>query len=538
MSEKYIDFVPAPLLENLVEGRWLPVVGAGFSRNATVTSGESPPDWKELGKELARQIPDFDNTVGPLESVSAYEHLFGRNALVEKLTRLIRAYDAVPAKAHQAFAKIGFETVITTNFDFLLERAYAAAGRSCVPLIGETQLAGSNGSAGPMLFKLHGDVHHPDHLVLTESDYDIFLTRSPLLATAVTALFITHSPVLIGYSFDDPDTRQLMALVKNRLGGLSRQIWSIQVGASAQDIARFERRGVKVINIPRRRGLSYDEHLHRLFQELGEYWRREVLEESQSTDERVKAELLVPAESSVTCYFDVPLDMVAWYKEIAFPLVEDAGLAPVVASDVQTPTGTSFTKGDALAERATIIVVDIGNESGLQNAAVAAVRKDQKQMLLVRGKNDSMPAIFEGLKVLTRDSGHPEGFREDFRDWITAFRSDALSQRRLEAEKLLESGDATAALISAVALIESELQQRIGQLGPDKIPRANHMTLLNRATEDKLVHADEYHRIGNAIKARNDAVHRQVPVPRSDSKIYVESILKVVARLQGGEPDI
>lgn len=198
-----------------------------------------------------------------------------------------------PAKAHRAFAKIGFETVITTNFDFLLERAYEGAGRSCVPLIGETQLAGNNGSARPRLFKLHGDVHHPDHLVLTESDYDAFLTRSPLLATAVTALFITHNSVLIGYSLDDPDTRQLMALVKNRLGGLSRQIWSLQVGASAQDVARFERRGVS-------RGLSYDEHLHRVFQELGEYWRREVLEVSQSTDEGVKAELLVPARKQ--CY--------------------------------------------------------------------------------------------------------------------------------------------------------------------------------------------------------------------------------------------
>jgi hypothetical protein len=66
-----------------------------------------------------------------------------------------------------------------------------------------------------------------------------------------------------------------------------------------------------------------------------------------------------------------------------------------------------------------------------------------------------------------------------------------------------------------------------------KISRANHMTSLNRATEDKLVRSDEYHRIGNAIKARNDAVHRQVRVAMSDSKMYVASILRVVARLQG-----
>lgn len=532
MPEKLIDHVPAPLLENLVEGQWLPLVGAGFSRNAVVTSGDAPPDWNGLGKALAKQLSDFDAGFGALESVSAFEQEFGRNTLVEKLTKLIRAYDAKPGKAHRAFAELGFETIITTNFDFLLEQAYEIAGRPSVPLIGETQLAGINGSPGPKLFKLHGDVHHPDQLVLTETDYDLFLTRHPLLATAVTALFITHTPVLVGYSLDDPDTRQLMSLVKNRLGRLSRQIWSIQVGVSRQDVARFERRGVKVVNLPRQRGISYDEQLYRLFQELGEYWRRELLEGSQSTEERVKADLLIPAESSVTCFFDVPLEMVAWYREAVFPLVEEAGLAAVVASDVQTPSGTDFTKEDALVKRATLVVVDIGDETGVQNAALAAVRRDQKEVLLVRRLNDTIPALFEGLKVLTRDSRNPDRFKDDFRDWISGFRPVALQLRKSEAERLLESGDVGAALISAVALLESELQLRIGQMGPEKVPRAHQMSLLNRAVEDQLISHRDYQLLATAVKSRNDAVHRQFKVPKGDAKRYVEAILKIVARLQ------
>lgn len=57
------------------------------------------------------------------------------------------------------------------------------------------------------------------------------------------------------------------------------------------------------------------------------------------------------------------------------------------------------------------------------------------------------------------------------------------------------------------------------------------MTLVNRATEDKVVCADEHHRTANAMKARNDALHRQVPVPLS-----VESILKAVARRRRARP--
>lgn len=215
-----MEFVPAPLLEQLVGGRRLPLVGAGFSRNAVVQSGELPPDWKNLGKSLAAHLHDFDASVGPLEVISAYEHIFGRSTLIDKIGRLTRVYDARPGKAHTAFAELGFETVITTNFDFLLEKAYEAAGRPCIPLIGEAQLAGLSRSTGPKLYKLHGDIHHPEHLIMTESDYDLFLGRWPLLATAITSLFISHTAVLIGYSFDDPDTRQLMALVKERLGAM------------------------------------------------------------------------------------------------------------------------------------------------------------------------------------------------------------------------------------------------------------------------------------------------------------------------------
>ncbi|WP_404594474.1 SIR2 family NAD-dependent protein deacylase [Paenarthrobacter histidinolovorans] len=440
-------------------------------------------------------------------------------------------YDARPGKAHVAFAELGFEKVLTTNFDFLLERAYETTGRPCVPLIGESQLAGLSPSHGPKLYKLHGDIHHPGNLVMTEEDYDLFLSRWPLLATAITSLFISHTPVLIGYSFDDPDTRQLMALIKERLGGLSRQVWSLQIAASPQEVARFERRGVKVINLARRPGLSYDEQLRRFFSELGDYWRRELLDGSQSTDERVKADLLVPAESSVTCYFEVPLDSVAWYKEAVFPVVEEAGFAPVVASDVQTPPGTNFTKGDALAQRATILVVDISSEAGMQYAALAALKRDVRNVLLVRGTADPVPNILSGLTMLVRNDKNADAFQQAFRDWIFEFRDKALESRRSEAERLLEQDDPEGALISAVALLEAELNRRLGQPKSSLIPRPNPTAWITSAVEAKLVEGRKYGELANAVKARNEAVHRKVSVHKSDAVRYVKTILEVVGQL-------
>src|SRR5262249_22980108 len=156
---------------------------------------------------------------------------------------------------------------------------------------------------GPRLLKLHGDILHPDRLVLTEDDYDGFLNRNPLLATSLGALLIDHIAILIGYSLDDPDLRQLLSLIKDRLGSLTPPLWAIQINSPQHIVNRYERRGVRVINIPKRRGKSYGDQLSELFEALHAHWREKLIGESQSTDERALADLKLPSSSSRTCYF-------------------------------------------------------------------------------------------------------------------------------------------------------------------------------------------------------------------------------------------
>jgi len=55
---------------------------------------------------------------------------------------------------------------------------------------------------------MHGDIRHPKRLVVTEPDYDDFLTNYPLIATYLSNLLITKTAVFIGYSLDDPDFRK------------------------------------------------------------------------------------------------------------------------------------------------------------------------------------------------------------------------------------------------------------------------------------------------------------------------------------------
>jgi hypothetical protein len=207
------------------------------------------PLWADLGEVFAHDLQDYASS-GPLDAISAFEHEFGRSKLIEKLAQTLLVDEARPAPLHRAFCSVPFDLVCTTNFDFLLERQYDLIPRHCTPLIDEDQLSITIREPGVALLKFHGDLHHPTRLVATEHDYDSFLDRYPLLATFLANLLITRTAVLIGYSLDDPDFRQIWQVLGERLSQSRRIAYALMVGAKSTDVTRFARRGVKVIDLP------------------------------------------------------------------------------------------------------------------------------------------------------------------------------------------------------------------------------------------------------------------------------------------------
>lgn len=389
-AAKYITRFPKPVLNDLVTGKWLPVLGAGMSLNAVTPAGKKMPLWKEMSKRLVDELGDFSPT-SDLDGISAYEHEFGRTRPIESLSEILLIRDAQPGSAHKEFCTIPFDIVCTTNFDFLLERQYDLTPRYVYPVVDEEQLSISTGSARTLLLKLHGDLRHPSRLVVTESDYDGFLSRFPLLATYLSNQLITKTAVFIGYSLEDPDFRQIWHVVTERLGRTRRQAYAIAVGARPTDIARYERRGVKVINLPGSRE-SYGDILATAFRELREYIRENTITVSKVTEERSLRELLLPRDAANRlCFFSVPLDLLPFYRERVFPVVEEVGFVPVTADDVVTPGDSIIAKLDTLIDRSSVMVVELTSSWTLAEyrMAIARIKGDQpdpaqrKQMYLV-----------------------------------------------------------------------------------------------------------------------------------------------------------
>jgi hypothetical protein len=53
VAAKYLPHFPKPVLDDLVTGKWLPVIGAGMSMNAVVPAGKKMPLWAAMGEAPA-----------------------------------------------------------------------------------------------------------------------------------------------------------------------------------------------------------------------------------------------------------------------------------------------------------------------------------------------------------------------------------------------------------------------------------------------------------------------------------------------------
>jgi hypothetical protein len=259
-----IDGVVDHLADRIARGDLVVLVGAGVSRWAGL------PTWKEVACTLARDlVPALREAVpdaplrfqppAPDEPVSteqlvrigdAFRFVCGPELLVERLRALFdtRAVDAAALPLHRLLVRLSHHVpaFYTTNFDDLLERSFAAAGRP-FQVVAEARdlhdwrydvVDGSFVARFPV-YKLHGTLERPGTLVFGESD---FQRRSDLAAHPIDLRFasdvVGRELLLLGYSFSDPNVRWLWTKLRDL--AVLPPAWLLELGASTDlDLAYF-----------------------------------------------------------------------------------------------------------------------------------------------------------------------------------------------------------------------------------------------------------------------------------------------------------
>jgi len=233
-----IDLSTMPrLVEAARTGNLVPFIGAGISRQAKTSDPHAFPAWPELINEMAaralylrRITPDEKDELKEL--VRRGKHLMAAQHLKEKLQgeyyQVIRdrfePIDAEPGAIHKALFRLKAPLIVTTNYDCLLEDAYAKefSGRAKTVTFKRAPeviafLQRREQYQHPLIFKIHGTVENAEEVVLAEQDYRTLIYREPGYRTVLSAIFVTKVVLMLGFSFTDPELTVLTESIRESL---------------------------------------------------------------------------------------------------------------------------------------------------------------------------------------------------------------------------------------------------------------------------------------------------------------------------------
>ncbi len=535
-KKKYIDLLPQPLLDDIVSNQCVPIIGAGFSRNAKLPKGKVMPLWNDLGNSLCKAVRGFEHK-SPLDAVSEYEHAFSRPKLVEEMSKLLHIGLATAGKTHHAFCMLPFDFVVTTNLEFLLEDGYKYVKKEFCPVITDSQLSINRVNNSVCLFKLHGDLNHPDQMIANETDYDTFVDKFPLKATYLSNLMMTRTPIFIGYSLEDPDLRMIWQIIGRRMGELRRAAYAILLSPTKSEISRFERRGVSVIKVAGKKA-DYAVALEQLFNEIYSYWITKYLENSHTTNERASTELALPSKAQGRlCVVLTSPELLSQYEEYVFPIIDSYGFIPIGKYDIISANGNYFVNLAALADRADLLIADISSPAELAELRFVELSYSKKSPKLIVIEKDSDCPDVKSAKVIKRTSNtlsEDEYFLNQIDQWFEEESRKLACTYLVEPNRLLSKNEYRAAVLCAYSLFESEVRTLM-EREEYAIPMKRRVSLSAIIADSKISEyftKEDKDKLSEISRLRNEIAHTTKTVNKKTATNVVKELSSLASKIR------
>lgn len=208
------DFV-----KDLAENNVAVFAGAGMSKSVGYVS------WADLLREIAEEVGLSVDKEYDLISLAQYhvnEHGGGKAKINRKILEEF-AQEAESSENHKIIARLPITTFWTTNYDTLIEDSIKAANKVVDVKYQIKQLANTRPKRDVVIYKMHGDVHHPADAILTKEQYESYYRTHEHFITALSGDLISKTFLFIGFSFTDPNLDYVLSRLNIQFGENNRQ---------------------------------------------------------------------------------------------------------------------------------------------------------------------------------------------------------------------------------------------------------------------------------------------------------------------------
>lgn len=184
-------------------------VGAG------VSIGAGYPSWKELLREIGEELGVDSGDVHDLAALAQWSvrKSAGRTRVNNVIRAAISPDRSIPAPLH-TIARLPIRSLWTTNYDRLIERAFAEINRPIDIVSAASDLALRPRPGAARLFKMHGSVDRLDDIVIATDDYELYRLNRGAFLPILQAHMTSFSMLFMGLSFTDPNVRHVLSLIR------------------------------------------------------------------------------------------------------------------------------------------------------------------------------------------------------------------------------------------------------------------------------------------------------------------------------------
>lgn len=195
--------------EALHEGAGAVFVGAGVSMAAGY------PSWSDLLCDIGDELGIRSSDIHDLAALAQWhiQESGGATRVRNVIKQEIGKDRNVPETAN-ILARLPVRHIWTTNYDRLIERAFAAIGRPIDAVSGSKDLSLKATPGAARLYKMHGSVDRLDDIVISTDDYELYRSRRGAFLPLLQAHLSSMSMLFIGLSLSDPNIRHVLSLIR------------------------------------------------------------------------------------------------------------------------------------------------------------------------------------------------------------------------------------------------------------------------------------------------------------------------------------